>query len=93
MATPGERMILLNAVTTDAAGACVHLDDTRDAETRRTGEDLYTSTELLAAEKVLIDAAEARPYGTRLGPRGSARGAPSRSSRIWRPTSARRPWG
>jgi conjugative relaxase-like TrwC/TraI family protein len=72
MATPTERMVLLNSVTTDAAGACVHLDDTRDPETRRTGEDLYTSTELLAAEKVLIDAAEARPYGTGHGPRGSA---------------------
>jgi len=58
MASPTERLALLNAVITDAAGLCVHLDDTRDPATRRTGEDLYTTTELLAAEKILIDAAD-----------------------------------
>jgi conjugative relaxase-like TrwC/TraI family protein len=56
MASPSERLRLLNEVTTDAAARCVHLDDTRDPERVRVGEALYTSTELLAAEKVLIDA-------------------------------------
>src|SRR5665647_64501 len=59
MASPAERRALLSAVTTDAAAACVHLDDNRDPATRRVGESLFTTTELLAAEKVLIDAAEA----------------------------------
>jgi len=36
----------------------VHLDDNREPMTRRVGESLFTSTELLGAEKVLIDAAE-----------------------------------
>jgi conjugative relaxase-like TrwC/TraI family protein/excisionase family DNA binding protein len=58
MASPIERRALLNAVTAQAAAGCVHLDDTRDPDTRRVGEDLFTSTELLAAEKVLLDAAE-----------------------------------
>jgi conjugative relaxase-like TrwC/TraI family protein len=58
MASPAERRALLNEVTTDAAAACVHLDDNRDPMTRRVGESLFTSTELLGAEKVLIDAAE-----------------------------------
>ncbi|HEY5514676.1 MAG TPA: MobF family relaxase, partial [Pengzhenrongella sp.] len=59
MASPAERRTLLNTVTTDAAAACVHLDDNRDPATRRVGESLFTTTELLGAEKVLIDAAEA----------------------------------
>lgn len=59
MASPRERRTLLNALITHAAGACVHLDGTRDPDTRRVGENLYTSTELLIAEKVLLDAAEA----------------------------------
>jgi ATP-dependent exoDNAse (exonuclease V) alpha subunit len=58
MASPAERRALLNEVTTEAAAACVHLDDSRDPMTRRVGESLFTSTELLGAEKVLIDAAE-----------------------------------
>jgi conjugative relaxase-like TrwC/TraI family protein len=58
MATPAERRTLLNTITAQAATGCVHLDDTRDPETRRVGEELFTSTELLAAEKVLLDAAE-----------------------------------
>jgi len=58
MASPAERRALLNAVTADAAAACVHLDDNRDPATRRVGESLFTTTELLAAERVLIDAAE-----------------------------------
>lgn len=36
----------------------MHLDGSRDPMTRRVGESLFTSTELLGAEKVLIDAAE-----------------------------------
>ena len=58
MASPAERRALLNEVTKDAAAACVHLDDNRDPMTRRVGESLFTSTELLGAEKALIDAAE-----------------------------------
>lgn len=58
MASPAERRALLNEITTDAAAACVHLDHNRDPMTRRVGESLFTSTELLGAEKVLIDAAE-----------------------------------
>ena len=58
MASPAERRALLNEVTADAAAACVHLDDSRDPMTRRVGESLFTSTELLGAEKALIDAAE-----------------------------------
>ena len=58
MASPAERRALLNEITTDAAAACVHLDDNRDPTTRRVGESLFTSTELLGAEKALIDAAE-----------------------------------
>lgn len=57
MASPEARRALLNAVTREAARACVHLDDTRDPGARRVGESLYTTTELLAAEKVLLDAA------------------------------------
>lgn len=59
MASPAERRALLNEITTDAAEACVHLDDNRDPMTRRVGESLFTSTELLGAEMALIDAAEA----------------------------------
>lgn len=58
MASPEERRALLSAITTEATVACVHLDDNRDPATRRVGESLYTSTELLGAEKQLIDAAE-----------------------------------
>ena len=67
MASPTERRALLNTITTDAAAACVHLDDNRDPTTRRVGEALFTTTELLGAEKVLIDAAETDgfPHRTR----------------------------
>ena len=58
MASPAERRALLNEVTADAAAACVHLDDNRDPMTRRVGESLFTSIELLGVEKALIDAAE-----------------------------------
>lgn len=58
MASPAERRALLSEVTTEAAAAGVHLDDDRDPATRRVGESLYTTTELLGAERVLIDAAE-----------------------------------
>ena len=65
MATPADRLTLLNEITRDAAAGCVRLDDTRDPQTRRTGEELFTCVELLAAEKTLIDAAEATPYRMR----------------------------
>jgi len=58
MASPGERLRLLNQITTQAAAGCVHLDDTRDPDRVRVGEALYTSTELLTAEKLLVDASE-----------------------------------
>lgn len=58
MASPTERRALLNSLVTEATGSCVHLDDTRDPASRRVGESLYTSAELLAAEKVLLDANE-----------------------------------
>ncbi len=48
----------LNAITTDAAVARVHLEDERDPMTRRVGESLCATTELLDAERVLIDTAE-----------------------------------
>jgi len=62
MASPAERHALLNTVTTEAAAACVHLDDNRDPATRRVGESLFTTTELLGAERVLIDAAETHGF-------------------------------
>ncbi|QTE29348.1 MobF family relaxase [Pengzhenrongella sicca] len=58
MADPAERRTLLNDITGAAAKTCIQLDDTRDPESRRMGEELYTSVELLEAEKVLLDAAE-----------------------------------
>ncbi|HEY3548528.1 MAG TPA: MobF family relaxase [Propionicimonas sp.] len=58
MASPAERRTLLNTLTKDAAAACVQLDDSPEPSTRRVGESLFTTTELLGAEKVLIDAAE-----------------------------------
>lgn len=58
MASAAERRALLNEVTTEAAAARVHLDGNRDPMTRRVGESMFTSTELLGAEKVLLDAAE-----------------------------------
>lgn len=58
MASPEERRALLHEITADAASACVHLDDNRDPASRRVGESLFTTTELLGGEKVLIDAAE-----------------------------------
>src|SRR5665647_1903974 len=68
MASPAERRELLNTITTEAAAACVHLDDNRDPATRRVGEALFTTTELLAAEKALIDAAETDGYPHRPAP-------------------------
>ncbi len=65
MASPTERLALVNAITTDAAASCVHLDNTRDPDRRRVGEDLYTTVELLAAEKTLIDATETRVHDNR----------------------------
>ncbi|MDO8106399.1 MobF family relaxase [Isoptericola sp. b441] len=59
MASPTERRHLLNTITAGAAAACVHLDDNRDPATRRAGESLFTTTELLGAERVLLDASEA----------------------------------
>ena len=68
MASPTERRELLNTITSEAAAACVHLDDSRDPATRRVGEALFTTTELLGAERVLIDAAETDGYPHRPAP-------------------------
>src|SRR5690606_491778 len=62
MSSAAERRALLSALTNEAAAACVHLDDSRDPATRRVGESLFTTTELLGAEKVLIDAAESHGF-------------------------------
>ena len=58
MASPRQRHQLLGELTQDAAARCVHLDDSREPATRRIGESMYTSVELLAAERVVIDAAD-----------------------------------
>lgn len=58
MASPAERHRLLGDVTRAAADRCVHLDDTRDPATVRVGEALFTTIEMLAAEKTLLDASE-----------------------------------
>ena len=58
MASPVERDRLLGDVTRAAADRCVHLDDTRDPAAVRVGEALFTTTEMLAAEKALLDASE-----------------------------------
>ncbi|WP_407342265.1 MobF family relaxase [Pengzhenrongella phosphoraccumulans] len=58
MASPVERRLLLKAILTDTRGLCVQLDDTRTPESRRVGEDLFTTPQMLGAERVLIDAAE-----------------------------------
>ena len=62
MASPEQRGELLDQIVDAAAARCVHLDDTRDPMTRRAGEALFTTTELLAAERVLLDAAESSDY-------------------------------
>ena len=62
MASPRQRLRLLHELTTAAADRCVQLDDTRDPATRRIGEAQFTSVELLGAERVLLDAAEATDF-------------------------------
>ena len=62
MASPQERLSLTSAISAQVKAASVHLDDTREPERCRVGEALYTSHELLAAERVLIDAAETTRY-------------------------------
>ena len=62
MASPRQRLRLLHELTTAAANRCVQLDDTREPATRRIGEAEFTSVELLGAERVLLDAAEATDY-------------------------------
>ncbi len=58
MSSPRQRRQLLAELTKDAAARCVHLDESREPATRRIGESMYTSVELLAAERVVIDAAD-----------------------------------
>ena len=62
MASPRQRHLLLDQLTKAAAGRCVHLDEGRDPATVRVGEALFTTVELLGAERVLLDAAEAVDY-------------------------------
>ena len=63
MHDPEQRTRLIDQIVR-AAGPCVHLDDGREPVTRRVGEALFTSAELLAAERTLVDAAE-RPIQRR----------------------------
>ncbi len=58
MASPEDRLELTNALVIQAGGACVRIDDQADPERRRVGEEMFTSTELLQAERTLLDAAE-----------------------------------
>lgn len=62
MASPRQRLRLLHELTTAAADRCIQLDDTREPATRRIGEAQFTSVELLGAERVLLDAAEATDF-------------------------------
>jgi conjugative relaxase-like TrwC/TraI family protein len=67
MHDPDQRTRLLDQLVAAAAGQCVRLDAGRDPAHLRAGESLYTSTELLAAERVLLDAAASTdfPYAFR----------------------------
>jgi len=58
MASPEDRLELTNALVIQAGGVCVRIDDDADPERRRVGEEMFTSTELLQAERTLLDAAE-----------------------------------
>ncbi|WP_283253296.1 MobF family relaxase [Actinotalea sp. K2] len=62
MTSPRHRQLLLDQLTKAAAGRCVHLDAGRDPTTARVGEALFTTVELLGAERVLLEAAEATDY-------------------------------
>ena len=62
MASPRQRHRLLGELTRAAAARCVHLDEGRDPATRRVGEAVFTSVELLGAERVLLDAAGSTDY-------------------------------
>ncbi len=59
MASPEDRLELTNELVIQAGGACVRIDDQTDPERRRVGVEMFTSAELLQAERTLLDAAEA----------------------------------
>ncbi len=75
MASLEDRLALTNGLVTLASGECVRIDDQVDPERRRVGEAMFTSPELLAAERTLLDAAE-----TDIG-QGIGRFAESRADR------------
>lgn len=58
MASPEDRLELTNELVIQAGGACVRIDGQTDPERRRVGEEMFTSAELLQAERTLLDAAE-----------------------------------
>ena len=62
MASARQRQTLIDQVTRGAAGGCVQLDEGRDPATRRIGEALFTTVELLGAERVLLDAAASTDF-------------------------------
>ena len=62
MASPRQRHQLLAELTNAATARCVHLDAGRDPATHRVGEGLFTTVELLGAERVLLDAATSGDY-------------------------------
>ncbi len=64
MHDPAQRTRLIDQIVTTAQAQCVHLDAQRDPATRRAGEALFTSVDLLAAERALLEAAE-RPIRQR----------------------------
>lgn len=62
MASARQRQTLIDQLTRAAAGGCVQLDEGRDPVTRRIGEALFTTVELLGAERVLLDAAASTDF-------------------------------
>ncbi len=58
MHDPDQRTRLIDQIVTTAQAQFVHLDAGRDPLTRRAGEALFTSVELLAAERALVEASE-----------------------------------
>ena len=62
LVSPGQRPLLLDELTRAAADRCVHLDAGRDPGTVRVGEALFTTVELLGAERVLLEAADSETY-------------------------------
>lgn len=62
MHDPTERTRLIDQLVDQTAATCVRLDTHPDSLTHRPGHELFTTTDLLAAEHTLLDAAEATDY-------------------------------